>query len=210
MKKTGVILIALVALICCEARLAQGEEKSPESITINLDGVKVSEFVSFFNSATSGKSRAICTKAAADVELPKIEGLTCSPRAAIRLLEVVTQNTRDPLVISEDLTHESGKDAGLIFVIDSHVPPTTKTVVNVDGALLSLMNKNGLDLGDPIKDRNEGARILEETLEFGLKTNFSDDPSSIKMKYHVESGLLFLDGPEEQVSFVKEMIVELE
>lgn len=214
MRRTGVVLLAFVTLMCCNCRLVYGEEKMPEGIQIDLIDATASDFADLINRTAGEGFHVVCTKAALDIVLPDIQGLNCSPEAALRLLQVLTENTTNPLIVREEFMYDpiDYNHPGVIFIIDTPTPasPIVRSVVNVHGALMVLRSSGFLDSDDPIQNLNEGSEILEETLKFGMSANFSGESTLIKMKYHKESGLLFLEGSREQVEFVKEIITELE
>lgn len=182
-------------------KIASAEE--PKVYDFDLQDVSVADFAELVNSYLPKDMRVICSHEVAEVTLPRISGLRCSPIRALLLLEPISANTRQPLKTIEIPSNGDGPD---LFLIDfaagkSNVEPAVVSVarVKLDGVL----EFRKIDPVTRKAEKENLGKIINEALEDAYGDHH------VKVRFHESVDLLFLLGPKPQTDFVKEIVKEL-
>ncbi len=172
--------------------------KKDDRFDINFRGGTLQEFVDKLR-ASDKNVNVLVSEQASDVLLPAIELKNVTIEHALNTVELLHSRQANAIIL--DYVEDPNNNT-VSIVVDLQMPDSNprikRTVINASAAL------------GWFEDEKPDQKLME-TIENGLQAVFDDQSrGTITVNIHPETGLLFLQGREDKVEFVKNIISELE
>ena len=185
-------------------KVGPAPQATPVVVTLSFKGGTLAEFVAALRAAEP-KANIVVATAAAGAKVPAIElrgaglgqALDAACVAAEAAYPVRVNDFQGPGEPVYSVT------AAAPTMMSGTVPMTVKAEDSTQ-----VFSLNRLTEGDPRLGSGEGMKV--ETILSAIEAGTSDEATKIVLRYHRDSGLLFLRGSRAQTSMVKDLLSNLE
>ena len=201
-----------------ETRTATPANERPPAVVVNLSfkGGTLAEFVAALRAAET-KANIVVATAAAGAKVPAMDlrgaGIGQALDAACVVAEseypVRVKDFRGPgetvysVIASAPTMMVAGPNGPVVGTSTGNVPLAVKAEENTQ-----VFSLNRLTEGDMRYSSGEGMKV--ETILSAIEAGTSDEATKVVLRYHRDSGLLFLRGTRAQTNMVKELLSNLE